>query len=143
MNGLKQFNDTLLFRIDFLQRKIGKYEVADLNHSIEFISEKKDEIIHLLIVNILFFKAADNYVEIHSLEDEQVKKKLIRNTLRNIEIQIKPFKNFVRCHRNCIVNIDHVENSTTFCKDHTLIIKGHHDKIPVSRQFLLKINEAL
>jgi hypothetical protein len=143
MSGLNRINEALIREGIIMQGRIDKYEGEHLNKSIEFITENKSETIRLLTGDILFFKSSDNYVEIHFLEGTQARKKLIRNTLNNIELQIKPFANFVRCHRNCIVNVYHIENTTSFNKNHALIMKGPGEQIPVSRQYLLKIKEAL
>ena len=37
-----------------------------------------------------------------------VEKKLIRSTLRNIELQLMDQSDFIRCHRTSIVNIIHI-----------------------------------
>jgi DNA-binding LytR/AlgR family response regulator len=82
-------------------------------------------------------------VEIVYKEGESCKKKLIRNTLRNIETQIKQYTNFIRCHRTCIVNVHFIERLDRDSNNHWLIIRGFDETIPVSRQFLLKVKEAL
>lgn len=125
------------------QKKLDSYEKEHQNQSIEFVSENKHDVIRLLTIDIQFVKSSDNYVEINYIEEGKLKKRLVRNTLRNVELQLKPFGNFVRCHRNCIVNICHVENISTYCKNHTLTIKDNNENLPVSRQYLLKIKEAI
>lgn len=143
MDELKQQNELLVIEKKSIQRQIGKYEEELLNKSIEFSSENSSENLNLLIAEVAFIKSADNYVEIIYKEGDVFKRKLIRNTLRNIEVQLKQYSNFIRCHRICIVNLYYIEKLIRNNNNHWLIIKGYDDQVPVSRQYLLKLRDAL
>lgn len=143
INELRQQNELLVLEKKLIQKQIEKYEEDLLNKSIEFISENTTENFSLLIAEVAYIKSADNYVEIVYKEDNTFKKKLIRNTLKNIEQQIKQYSNFLRCHRICIVNIHYIEKLNRDNNNHWLTIKGFNEQIPVSRQYLLKLKEAL
>jgi DNA-binding LytR/AlgR family response regulator len=143
IDELKQQNELLVIEKRSIQKQIGRYEDELLNKSIEFISENNSENLELLISEVAVIKSADNYVEIIYKEGDNYKKRLIRNTLRNIELQIKPYSNFIRCHRICIVNLHYVEKLIRSNNNHWLIIKGYDEQIPVSRQYLLSLKEAL
>jgi DNA-binding LytR/AlgR family response regulator len=95
-----------------------------------------------LIADVAFIKSADNYVEIVYVEGDTYKKKLIRNTLKNIELQIKQYSNFIRCHRISIVNFHFIEKLNSNYGNHWITIKGYEEHIPVSRQYLLKLKES-
>jgi len=140
---LRQQNDSLIIEQRVIQKQVEKYEEDYLNKSIEFISENNTENFALLIADVAFIKSADNYVEITYKEIDNFKKKLLRNTLKNIEQQIKPYSNFIRCHRICIINKHFIEKLHKSYNNHLLTIKGYDEKIPVSRQYLLKIKEIL
>ena len=60
---------------------------------------------------LLFIKAANNYVEVNYLEEEDIKKYLLRNSIRNIEQQL-PNPSIKRCHRSYIVNMAKVGRIT-------------------------------
>jgi DNA-binding LytR/AlgR family response regulator len=143
VKDLKQQNELLVVERKIVQKQIEKYEEDILNKSIEFISENSSENLSLLVSEITMIKSADNYVEIVYKEADGFKKKLIRNTLKNIELQIKQYSNFLRCHRICIVNLHYIEKLVRSDHNHWLIIKGFDEKVPVSRQYLLKLKEAL
>jgi DNA-binding LytR/AlgR family response regulator len=143
LDELKQQNELLIIEKRAIQKQIGKYEDELLNKSIEFISENNSENFSLLISEVAVIKSADNYVEIIFKEGNNFKKKLIRNTLRNIELQIKQYSNFIRCHRICIVNLHYIEKLTRNNNNHWLILKDYDEQIPVSRQYLLRLKEAL
>ena len=143
---IKELNrqiETLISEKKAIQKQIEKYEDENLNKSIDFISENNAENLSLLIGEVVFIKSADNYVEILYVEGDQFKKKLIRNTLKNIELQIKQYTNFIRCHRICIVNTHYVEKLVSNYTSHSIVLRGYDEQIPVSRQYLLKIKEAI
>jgi len=140
---LTQQNESLISERKAIQKQIEKYEEDNLNKSIEFISETGAENLTLLIAEIIFIQSADNYVEIVYMDGDNFKKTLIRNTLKNIELQIKPYSNFIRCHRSCIVNMHFIEKLHQDYSSHWITIKGYQERIPVSRQYLLKLREAL
>ena len=143
IDELRHQNETLIVEKKIIQKQVEKYEEDYLNKSIEFVSENNTENLNLLIADVAFVKSADNYVEIIYKEGENFKKKLIRNTLKNIEQQIKPYSNFIRCHRICIVNMHWIEKLNRNYNTHWLTIKGFEEQIPVSRQYLLKLKETL
>lgn len=143
VSELKLQNESLIVEKKIIQKQIEKYEEDFLSKIIEFVSEYNSENFSLMISEVVFIKSADNYVEIIYKEGENFKKKLIRNTLKNIEFQIKPYSNFLRCHRICIVNLHYIEKLNRDNNNHWLTIKGFDEQVPVSRQYLLKLKEAL
>jgi DNA-binding LytR/AlgR family response regulator len=143
VDDLKQQNEMLIVEKKIIQKQVERYEEDILNKTIEFISENSSENFSLLIAEVAFIKSADNYVEIVYKEGVTYKKKLIRNTLRNVELQIKQYSNFLRCHRICIVNLHYIEKLFNSDGNHWLTIKGYDEQVPVSRQYLLKLKEAL
>lgn len=140
---LQMQNAELISEKKKIQGQVEKYEEDYLNKTIEFISENSSENLSLQIADVVLIKSADNYVEIVFKEADVVKKKLIRNTLKNVELQIRQYSNFIRCHRVCIVNMHYVEKLHSSYNTHSLIIKGYDEQIPVSRQYLLKLKELL
>lgn len=140
---LKQQQATLLKEMETIQKQIKEYEESNLNRSIEFISEYNDVNLKLPIIDVVFVRSADNYVEVVFKEGDEFRKKLIRNTLKNVELQLKPFPNFIRCHRVSIVNKFHIEKLHRKLNNHSLVLKGYDEQLPVSRQYLLKLKEAL
>ena len=110
----------------------AKFDVTQYGFKLEEYDYEKDRIGNLLLLETILNKEGDNY-----------KKKLIRNTLKNIELQIKQYSNFLRCHRICIVNLHYIEKLVRYNNNHWLSIKGFEEPVPVSRQYLLKIKEAL
>lgn len=78
---------------------------------IEFKDEKGKVDFKVNFDQFIFIKAANNYVEINYLENEQIKKYLLRNSIRNMEQQLTyPF--IKRCHRSYLVNMNKVGRIT-------------------------------
>ena len=123
--------------------KIGEYEKFEEEVEIGITSNNKSDKLVLKCKNIVFIKSADNYIEIYYLEKDLVEKKLIRNTLKNIELQFENQKNFIRCHRTCIVNIIHIDKLVRSYSGYSLDISYLEERIPVSRQYLLQVKEAI
>ena len=140
---LKFENKSLQEQQSVFQKKIIKNEEENLNKTVELLSESMTENFRFPVIDIAFVKSADNYVEIVYSEDGQFKKKLLRNTLKNIEQQLKPYPDFIRCHRICIVNKQHIEKLNKDYSNHWLTIKDLSEKIPVSRQYIIKLKEAI
>lgn len=140
---LKHQNELLIQDGIIMQKNMDENDEDNLHKSIEFISEKKSEKFSLKINEILYIKTADNYVEIHFFNGAHVQKKMVRNTLKNIELQISPYPEFVRCHRTCIINSIHIEKLTGNCNHHKMILKGYNELIPVSRRYYLKVKEVV
>jgi DNA-binding LytR/AlgR family response regulator len=143
LKELKQQNESLIQEKKSVQRQLEKYEEGYLNKSIRFYSENNTEDLSLPVADVALIKSADNYVEIVYKEGEIYKKKLIRNTLKNIEKLTGPYSNLIRCHRICIINTHFVEKLNKNYNNHWLSIKGYNEQIPVSRQYLLKLKEIL
>jgi DNA-binding LytR/AlgR family response regulator len=143
IQGMRAQNEALIIEKKIIQKQLEKYEEDYLNKTIEFFSESRNENLNLQVADVAFIKSADNYVEIAYTEGNICKKKLIRNTLKNIEQQIRPYSNFIRCHRICIVNMHFIEKLSNNYNNHWLTIKGFNEQIPVSRQYMLKLRESL
>ena len=138
---LRKMNAQLLMDKKHIQERIEKYAEDNLNQPITFLSENSTENLTLLIADIVFIKSADNYAEFAYLGGGDFKKKLIRITLKNVEQQLRPYTNFIRCHRICIVNSRFIEKLNKDYHNHWLTIRGFAEEIPVSRQYLLKLKE--
>ncbi|MCK4345504.1 MAG: LytTR family transcriptional regulator DNA-binding domain-containing protein [Bacteroidales bacterium] len=110
---------------------------------IEFESENKSERFSLPLNKIILLRSADNYIEIFWEKESEIIKRLIRKTLINAEYQLKEYKNFIRCHRTCLVNVDYVMKLTGNVQMQKIRLKYIDEEIPVSRQYILKVKEIL
>lgn len=113
------------------------------NRFIELNSENESDNIRILVSEVIFIKSADNYVEVGFLEDGEFKRKMIRNTLKNLETQLKEFNNFVRTHRSSIVNMQYIDKLNKNFNTYWLTLDETKETIPVSRQYLMAVKDLL
>ncbi len=125
------------------QNKLKQSYENDKNKFIELISENESENFQIQVSKIVFVKSADNYVEVGFQNEGELKKKMIRNTLKNIENQLRKFNNFIRTHRTSLVNADFIEKLNKNFNTYWLSLDNTKETIPVSRQYLLSVKNML
>ncbi len=143
LKDLRHQNEFLTIEKRLFQKQVERYEDDYLKKSIELVAENTTDKVRFLTSDVAFVKSADNYVEIVYKEGEIFKKKLIRNTLKNVEQQLSSHFNFIRCHRICIVNSHFIEKLNRDNHHQWLLIRGFNEQIPVSRQYLVKLKEIV
>lgn len=85
--------------------------------------------------NLLYIESADNYISTWYLKNGQLKKQLIRTTMRDLTSQLAD-TNIVRCHRSFMVNLDQVKVLRRE-KDNLFIELGYSGlkEIPISKTY--------
>lgn len=123
--------------------KLQQFSESYADKFIELSSDNEQDTINVKVSEIVFIKSADNYVEIGFVEGDDIRKKMIRNTLKNIEKQLKEFNNFVRTHRSSIVNIQYIDKLNKNFNTYWLTLANSQETIPVSRQYLMAVKDLL
>lgn len=123
------------------QDKLKQFSESYANRYIELISENDSDHLRIQASAIVFVRSAENYVEVGYQEGNEVKKKMIRNTLKNVEQQLRTFNNFIRTHRTSIVNILNIERLHKNFNTYWLSLVNTNETIPVSRQYLMAVKE--
>ena len=95
-------------------------------------NDKVDLTLHL--DQLLFIKAANNYVEVNYLEGDKIKKHLLRNSIRNIEQQLTN-PTIKRCHRSYLVNLDKVGRITGNAQ-------GYKLHFPITADFVVPVSRS-
>jgi len=137
-----------------LRQLVAKLSAGNFSHEeeetmesspteIEFESENKSDYFHLFTEQLILIKSASNYVEIIYKQNEKVHKKLIRNTMSNTEKLVDSYPQLIRCHRSCIVNKNYIQKFERGRDGLILHLFDYAQEIPVSRQYTLKVREAL
>jgi hypothetical protein len=132
----------------FVRRNMKlEHELTNAVHvesqSIILQSESQNDKIELGPDDIMMIRSADNYVDIFFRNENEVEHKLLRNTLKYIQHELRDNTDFIRCHRTCIVNSTYILNLTNSYKGHRLVMLDIEEEIPVSRQYILGIKDAL
>lgn len=120
------------------QIKPSIQKTEETQEIIVFQSSINEENIEISIYDLLYLKAADNYVEIYYY-DTSIHKKIIRNTLKYYEDEFKNHENLYRCHKSYMVNLEKVERISGNAQGYKLHLTNCDDEIPVSR----KLNDEI
>ncbi len=126
-----------------MQDKLRQFSENYANKFIELNSDNESDNIRIQVSEIIFIKSADNYVEVGFHEGGEIRKKMIRNTLKNIEKQLKEFNNFIRTHRSSIVNIQYIDKLNKNFNSYWLTLIDTKETIPVSRQYIMSVKDLL
>lgn len=131
------------FAILIIYYKNQRDEIKQLQHKVAQPAEKrmisfKDENgkikFSALAKDLLLLESTDNYVSVHYILENKVQRKLLRNTLKNLEESLKE-NSIIRCHRSFMVNIQNVEFVQKEGKKLNLKLKLMENSIPVSQKY--------
>ena len=84
--------------------------------------------------DLLLLESTDNYVSVFYILQNKVQRKLLRNSLKNLEEMLKE-NMIVRCHRSFMVNPANVEFMQKNGKKLNIKIKHFDKSIPVSEKY--------
>ncbi|MFO7789074.1 MAG: LytTR family DNA-binding domain-containing protein [Bacteroidales bacterium] len=102
--------------------------------TVDIRSRLKKEALTFQANELLYAVSDGNYVVFHLYTNNEIKKIPIRNSISDIESQLKDVPYFFRCHRGFIVNLNMVESQKGNSSGYLLKIKHSKDTIPVSRK---------
>lgn len=109
--------------------------------SVNIRSQLKKESLAFQADELLYAVSDGNYVVFHLYRENETKKIPIRNSVSDIEAQLKGIPYFFRCHRGFIVNLKMVESKKGNSSGYLLRIKHSKDTIPVSRKNAKHFNQ--
>ncbi|MGX1927781.1 LytTR family transcriptional regulator DNA-binding domain-containing protein [Flagellimonas sp. 2504JD4-2] len=135
------------FRYRSLQNQMehiltNKEDYVDAGQLIEFKGVGSKDQITLSASSFLYGKAQDNYVELIYLEQDQLKKFLMRSPLGNLVSSINNTA-IVRSHRSYMVNLLHVKSIKGGNQDLMLYLDPFDAAVPVSKSFKSTVLENL
>lgn len=125
-----------------LKQKLSDQTMKADEEQIEISSTNHSQKVSFKNKNVLAIKSADNYIEIYYLVGDVVEKKLIRSTLKSIVLQLSGNQDFVRCHRTCLVNANHIVRLSRNYSGYYLKLKYLEEDVPVSRQYLEQVRAS-
>jgi hypothetical protein len=83
----------------------------------------------------VYAQSEGNYVKIYHLDDSALVYKLIRLSLKQLEIQLENLSQIKRCHRSYLINIQHITSIDGNARSLTIQLDKVATNIPVSRSF--------
>jgi LytTr DNA-binding domain len=97
-------------------------------------SQLKKEELEFYPSQLLYAESDGNYIVFHLNICNQIKKRIIRNTISNIEQQLSEIPFLFRTHRAFIVNVRKVSSQKGNTLGYRIKLSGIDTEIPVSRQ---------
>lgn len=129
----KEFSETLI------EKEKIKTEVID---EIEFTAENSKDKLIIKKKEFLYIEAEDNYSAIYYLENDKLKRNLMRSSLKRLLEQIQD--NYItQCHRTYIVNLYQVIHIEGNAAGYKLKLMNVNVEVPVSRNYAKKIVSTL
>jgi len=144
----------IIYEYKFLKKKLQTVTSQNQNiavneteseaiNGVEFESENQSERFFLFPEQIILIKSAGNYIEIIYKQNEKVGRRMIRNTLAYAEQLLANYPYLLRCHRSSVVNINNIQNVNKTSEGLKLDLFDYSRAVNVSRQYVLKVKEAL
>jgi DNA-binding LytR/AlgR family response regulator len=108
--------------------------LAGSSHDVRTVTLRSEtsETLHLLLRELLFVEANDNYSTVYWSVNGSIQKKLLRINLKNVETQVNN-QYALRCHRSFLVNVAAIERVSGNASGYKLHIRNTAFSIPVSR----------
>jgi LytTr DNA-binding domain-containing protein len=145
---------TLIGRVRYLKKNLEQAEAInnDLKNpiispddtlpNIKFTSENEKDVIELTLGQFIYAESADNYTDVVYMENEIIRRVLIRSSLKRLIAQ-NPNPSIFSPHRAYIVNLRKISHIKGNAQGYQLHMEGATETIPVSRRNAAKLKEQL
>jgi len=125
-----------------LSERVPPQQTAHDSTPITLSGNTKDSI-ELHPEQLIYLEAYGNYVKVNYTEDNIVKQKLLRTTIKQMEDELAPVSSIVRCHRAFLVNVKYISSVKGNSQGYRLIFDYPTEEIPVSRAYAKEIRDRL
>jgi hypothetical protein len=96
----------------------------------------------LPLKNILYFKSEDNYILLYYKEDNEVRKELIRTTLKKLEQELN-VASLVRIHRSFMINTQNLLSAAKTSRGYQVRMDATTEPLPVSSTYQSTFEEKV
>ncbi|MCA1759582.1 MAG: LytTR family transcriptional regulator, partial [Bacteroidales bacterium] len=100
---------------------------------LQISSQLKKESLSFYPSQLIYAESESNYVNFYLLSGDKVQKKVIRNSITDVEQQLAHIPFFARTHRAFIVNLKKIKSKKGNSLGYRLRLQGTDAEIPVSR----------
>lgn len=109
------------------------------NHDLVHIRDERGQVKFSVRKDyILYLESADNYVSIYYLPELDVKKEMVRTSMKKMEAFLRPH-GLVRVHRSFLVNMENVQWMKKEGRNYLIKMKSCDTIIPVSRGYISSV----
>lgn len=121
-------------KTELIALKKQQKKVVLSSEIINFYNEKGNVKLSIFLSDLIYIESMENYVFIYYLANNELKKELLRNSLKKLE---EKFKNFPikRCHRSYMVNLENMILVKIKGQKIEVKLKNLPYVIPVSRSY--------
>nr|WP_321485722.1 LytTR family transcriptional regulator DNA-binding domain-containing protein [uncultured Draconibacterium sp.] len=112
----------------------NKLSGTDKNRLLTFTDDKGKPRFSVRSKDFLYIESTDNYVTVTFILEGKLQRKLLRNTMKNMESQIGS-QSILRCHRSFMVNTQNVDFVQKENKKLFLHLNSSETTIPVSEKY--------
>ena len=112
----------------------NKLSGTDKNRLLTFTDDKGKPRFSVRSKDFLYIESTDNYVTVTFILEGKLQRKLLRNTMKNMESQIGS-QSILRCHRSFMVNTQNVDFVQKENKKLFLHLNSSETIIPVSEKY--------
>jgi hypothetical protein len=110
---------------------------------IHFSSDYQKDSLAIKVSLLLFIRSANNYIEVFWKEADLIKNQMVRCSMLSAEELLKEHKFILKCHRSFIVNINYIERFEGNSQGYKLYFDNISFPIPVSKNFVGKLQELI
>lgn len=107
--------------------------VSPAEELVQITSQLKKESLSFYPSRLIYAESESNYVNFYLLNDDKIQKKVIRNSITDIEQQMAHIPYLCRTHRAFIVNLKYIRSKKGNSLGYRLRLLGIDAEIPVSR----------
>ena len=112
-------------------------------NSITFYGDNKNESVQFDINEFLFIESTGNYINLHLLKNNELKKLTYRCTIKRAIESFKNSTEILQCHRAFIVNTNQIINVKGNSQGLRLNLENCETEVPVSRGYVNTIREKI
>lgn len=110
---------------------------------LQISSQLKKESLSFYPSQFIYAESESNYVNFYLLSGDKVQKKVIRNSITDVEQQLANIPFFARTHRAFIVNLKKIKSKKGNSMGYRLRLQGTDSEIPVSRNNTRNFSELM
>ena len=113
------------------------------DEKVRISAENNKDKIEINQSDFIYIGSTGNYIQVFYLVKNELKSILLRNTLKQIEEQVKDCPAILKCHRAFLVNKDKILRVKGNSQGLRLVLKDTTDEIPVSRNYSKSLREII
>lgn len=110
---------------------------------VTLVADNEKDSYQFNLSNLLYIESIGNYIEVYLYTNNELKKIMIRSSLKRIELQLESCDSVIKCHRAFLINAGNIKEVKGNSQGLRLALKHTETEIPVSRNFARGLKEKL